>query len=102
LSADGSPDRSAWRRPAPGFANATADNPLAPDARAVGEKTCIACHRLEADHFTHTFHALGQHVANRSDPRIPVCEACHGPGFNFFARRPRKSKVRGAGGGEYS
>src|ERR1700728_68991 len=49
--------------PAPGFANATvADNPLAPDARAVGEKTCIACHRLEADQLTHTFHALSLHV----------------------------------------
>ena len=74
LSTDTPADRHA-PPPAPGFANATvASNPLAPDARAVGEKTCIACHRLEADHFTHTFHALGLHVANRSDPRIPVCE----------------------------
>jgi DmsE family decaheme c-type cytochrome len=73
--------RSNLPRPAPGFANAhVAENPQAPDARAVGEKTCIACHRLEADHFTHTLHALGLHVANRSDPNIPVCEACHGPG----------------------
>ena len=68
-------------RPAPGFANAhVAPNPQAPNAKPVGEKTCIACHRLEADHFTHTLHALGLHVANRSDPTIPVCEACHGPG----------------------
>jgi cytochrome c551/c552 len=52
-----------------------AANPQAPDARAVGEKTCIACHKLEADHFTHTLHSLGLHVANRSDPTIPVCEA---------------------------
>ena len=50
-----------------------AANPQAPDARAVGEKTCIACHKLEADHFTHTLHSLGLHVANRSDPTIPVC-----------------------------
>jgi hypothetical protein len=71
FSADGSVDRSGLPRPAPGFANASvARNPLAPDARAVGEKTCIACHRLEADHFTHTLHALGLHVANRSDPTI--------------------------------
>jgi hypothetical protein len=42
----------------------------APDARAVGEKTCIACHQLEADHFTHTLHALGLHIANRSDPTM--------------------------------
>src|SRR5580698_7397014 len=85
LSTDTPADRHA-PPPAPGFANATvAINPLAPDARAVGEKTCIACHRLEADHFTHTFHALGLHVANRSDPRIPVCEACHGPGSQHAA-----------------
>jgi hypothetical protein len=67
-------------RPGPGFAHAqVAVNPLAADARAVGEQTCVACHRLEADHFTHTLHALGLHVANRSDPSVPVCEACHGP-----------------------
>jgi hypothetical protein len=72
--------------PAPGFANASvANNPLARDAKAVGEKTCISCHRLEADHFTHTFHSLGLHVANRSDPRIPVCETCHGPGSKHAA-----------------
>ena len=60
LSGDGTVDRSDLPRPAPGFANAhVAANPQAPDARAVGEKTCIACHRLEADHFTHTLHALG-------------------------------------------
>src|SRR6201986_1463719 len=86
-----SPDGPAQHRmppPAPGFANASvANNPLARDARAVGEKTCIACHRLEADHFTHTFHALGLHVANRSDPNIPVCEACHGPG-SLHAQKP--------------
>jgi len=81
LSTDDTVDRSHLPRPAPGFANAqVAVNPQAPDAHAVGEKTCIACHRLEADHFTHTLHALGLHVANRSDPMIPVCEACHGPG----------------------
>ena len=70
---------SNWRAmpaAAPGFAHATvAANPQAPDARAVGEKTCIACHKLEADHFTHMLHSLGLHVANRSDPTIPVCEA---------------------------
>ncbi|TCO40244.1 DmsE family decaheme c-type cytochrome [Dokdonella fugitiva] len=66
---------------APGFANAkVADNPGAPGATAVGERTCIACHRLESEHFTHTFHALGLHAASKADASIPVCETCHGPG----------------------
>ena len=96
LSADGTVDRSNLPRPAPGFANAhVASNPQAPDARAVGEKTCIACHRLEADHFTHTLHALGLHVANRSDPTIPVCEACHGPGSAHAAKPLVKGLIIG-------
>ncbi len=83
-------------RPAPGFATAhVAANPQAPDARAVGEKTCIACHRLEADHFTHTLHSLGLHVANRSDPNIPVCEACHGPGSAHAADPQAKGLIIG-------
>jgi hypothetical protein len=54
LSTDGT-DRSNLPRLVSGFANAqVAVNPQAPDARAVGEKTCIACHWLEADHFAHT------------------------------------------------
>src|SRR5216683_5017644 len=66
---------------APGFAKArVATNPAAPQATAVGERTCIACHQLEADHFTHTLHSLGLHAANKTDPAIPVCEVCHGPG----------------------
>jgi DmsE family decaheme c-type cytochrome len=83
-------------RPAPGFANAhVATNPLAPDAHAVGERTCVACHRLEADHFTHTLHALGLHVANRSNPSIPVCEACHGPGSAHAANPQAKGLIIG-------
>jgi DmsE family decaheme c-type cytochrome len=82
--------------PAPGFARAhVADNPLAPDAKPVGEKTCIACHQLEASHFTHTLHALGLHVANRSDPRIPVCEACHGPGSQHAGSPQAKGLIIG-------
>ena len=89
-------DRSALPRPAPGFANAqVAHNPQAPTARAVGERTCIACHQLEADHFTHTLRALGLHVANRSDPTIPVCEACHGPGSEHAARPQIKGLIIG-------
>ncbi|MEO8670063.1 MAG: DmsE family decaheme c-type cytochrome [Tahibacter sp.] len=74
--------------PAPGFANASvADNPQAVGAKPVGESTCIACHQLEADHFSHTLHALGLHAASKADPAIPVCEACHGPG-SLHAKTP--------------
>jgi len=66
---------------APGFARATvAHNPAAADATAVGERTCIACHQLESEHFTHTLHALGLHAAAKTNPDIPVCETCHGAG----------------------
>jgi DmsE family decaheme c-type cytochrome len=96
FSADAAADRSALPRPAPGFATAhVASNPQAPEARAVGEKTCIACHKLETDHFTHTLHALGLHVANRSDPTIPVCEACHGPGSAHVAQPLAKGLIIG-------
>src|SRR5690606_31103458 len=68
-------------RAAAGFAHAkVAPNPQAGDASAVGERVCIACHQLESEHFTHTFHALGLHAANKADPSVPVCETCHGPG----------------------
>src|ERR1700681_3089315 len=96
FSADGTADRSGLPRPAPGFANAhVASNPQVPDAKVVGEKTCIACHKLEADHFTHTLHSLGLHVANRSDPTIPVCEACHGPGSEHAAKPQLKGLIIG-------
>jgi hypothetical protein len=89
-------DRSALPRAAPGFVRATvASNPQAPDATPIGEKTCIACHRLEVEHFTHTLHALGLHVANRSDPTIPVCETCHGPGSEHAAQPLVKGLIIG-------
>ena len=56
---------SVGESPAAGFANArVAVNPAAASATPVGERMCIACHQLESDHFTHTFHALGLHAAN--------------------------------------
>src|ERR1700719_1656517 len=60
FSADATAERSGPPRTAPGFANAhVASNPLVPDEKGGGEKTCIACHKLEADHFTLTLHSLG-------------------------------------------
>ncbi|MFT3756113.1 MAG: DmsE family decaheme c-type cytochrome [Pseudoxanthomonas sp.] len=65
----------------PGFANAhPASNPLAPDAKPVGEATCTACHTREQQNFAHTTHALGMRVALAADPKTATCEACHGPG----------------------
>lgn len=73
---------------APGFAHAAvAENPLAPDANAVGERVCVACHQLENEHFSHTLHANGLRAAASVTPGAPVCEACHGPG-SAHARRP--------------
>jgi DmsE family decaheme c-type cytochrome len=96
MSGDETPGHGRLARPTPGFLNArVAENPQAPDARPVGEKTCIACHKLEADHFTHTLHALGLHVANRSNPTIPVCEACHGAGSAHAAQPLVKGLIIG-------
>src|SRR3546814_510869 len=48
---------------APGFADApVADNPQAPDAKAVGQQVCTACHSKESQVFAHTTHALGMQV----------------------------------------
>ncbi len=66
---------------APGFSHATLPaNPLAPEARAIGQVSCQGCHTLEAEHFAHTVHAIGMDVAIRANPATHTCEACHGPG----------------------
>ncbi len=81
---------------APGFAKAkVATNPAVPNAAPVGERTCIACHRLEAEHFTHTLHALGLHAANKADSAIPVCETCHGPGSEHAGNPMAKGLIIG-------
>lgn len=75
---------------APGFSHAgIPDNPIAPDARAVGEKTCTACHELENEHFSHTLHANGLRAAAATTLGTPVCEACHGPG-SLHAQHPQQ------------
>ncbi|MEN1957205.1 DmsE family decaheme c-type cytochrome [Luteimonas sp. MJ204] len=66
---------------APGFANApVAHNPDSPDARAVGETVCTACHTQETANFAHTIHALGMNAALAADPGTATCESCHGGG----------------------
>lgn len=67
--------------PAAGFASASAPiNPQAPDAKPIGQATCVACHSGEADNFAHTSHAMGMQVAAAADPMAATCEGCHGPG----------------------
>ena len=51
-----------------------------PEARYVGEKTCIKCHDFEAAHFEHTLHAKVFRQNPRNHVEQQVCEACHGPG----------------------
>lgn len=73
---------------APGFANAgIAPNPAVPDAKPIGEKTCISCHTLESRNFAHTVHALGMRAAVAANPDTPTCEACHGAG-SAHAQQP--------------
>ena len=73
---------------APGFSHAgIPDNPLALDAKPVGEKVCVACHELENQHFSHTLHADGLRAAASTTMGAPVCEACHGPG-SLHAKHP--------------
>lgn len=53
-----------------GFAHAPVPaNPLHPEATAVGQQVCTACHQRENDHFTHTLHALGMNAAFAADTR---------------------------------
>lgn len=66
---------------APGFSHASMPaNPLSPDAKAVGQAVCTACHARESENFAHTSHALGMDAAFAANPATPTCEACHGPG----------------------
>lgn len=65
----------------PGFAFASIPtNPLQPDAKAVGQETCVACHARENEVFAHTIHALGMNAALAANPDTATCEACHGGG----------------------
>lgn len=63
------------------FASAPiADNPLAPDAIAVGAPTCIACHALENVHASHSLHAQAFRAGAAGSSAAAACESCHGPG----------------------
>ncbi|MGH8039022.1 MAG: DmsE family decaheme c-type cytochrome [Stenotrophomonas sp.] len=78
---------------APGFALASVPaNPLSPNAKAVGQAVCTACHAKETGNFAHTAHALGMNAAFAADPGTPTCEACHGAG----SRHAQDPSAKGA------
>ena len=61
-----------------------AKNPLAPDAVAIGAKSCIACHALENVQASHSLHVRAFRAGAAA-----ACESCHGPG-SAHVREPTK------------
>jgi hypothetical protein len=95
LSANGAVDRSGLPRPALGFANAhVASNPLAPDTRTVGEATCVACHKLEADHFTHTLHSWDCTPLIERIPPFPCVKPAMARDLSMPPSRKSKGSLR--------
>jgi DmsE family decaheme c-type cytochrome len=83
-------------KPAPGFMYATIpENPLAPDAKPVGEEICQVCHVVEDSHFSHTLHANGLRSAAKTNLGAPTCEACHGPGSAHWHNTKAKGLIIG-------
>jgi DmsE family decaheme c-type cytochrome len=62
-------------------------NPLAPDAVAVGAKTCIACHALENVQASHSLHLAAFRAGAADSGPQAACETCHGPG-SLHAKNP--------------
>lgn len=55
-------------------------NPLAPDADAIGAKSCAACHALESMQAAHSLHVASFRAGGANSGPQAACEACHGPG----------------------
>ncbi|CAM5404277.1 DmsE family decaheme c-type cytochrome [Rhodanobacter lindaniclasticus] len=55
-------------------------NPLAPNADAVGAKTCVACHSQENVQASHTLHVASFRAGAANTGPQAACESCHGPG----------------------
>src|SRR5690606_26254883 len=70
-----------------------ANNPDSPDARAVGQQVCTACHVQETANFAHTVHSLGMEAALAADPSTATCEACHGGGSRHIENPAVKGSI---------
>jgi DmsE family decaheme c-type cytochrome len=55
-------------------------NPLAPNADAVGAKTCVACHAQENMQASHSLHVASFRAGAANSGPQAACESCHGPG----------------------
>ena len=55
-------------------------NPLAPDADAIGAKSCAACHALESMQASHSLHVASFRAGGAGTGPQASCEVCHGPG----------------------
>ncbi|HEX5353925.1 MAG TPA: DmsE family decaheme c-type cytochrome [Rhodanobacteraceae bacterium] len=67
--------------PATSFDSASIpDNPMAPDAVAVGARTCVACHALENMQASHSLHVQAFRAGAVGTGAAAACESCHGPG----------------------
>ncbi|MFC4527475.1 DmsE family decaheme c-type cytochrome [Dyella halodurans] len=55
-------------------------NPLAPNADAIGAKTCVACHAQENIQASHSLHVISFRAGAANSGPQAACETCHGPG----------------------
>lgn len=55
-------------------------NPLAPQADAIGAKSCVACHAQENIQASHSLHLAAFRAGSAHSGPQAACEACHGPG----------------------
>jgi len=55
-------------------------NPLAPQADAIGAKSCVACHAQENMQASHTLHVASFRAGAANTGPQAACESCHGPG----------------------
>jgi hypothetical protein len=66
-----------------------AKNPLAPDAVAIGAKSCVACHALENVQASHSLHVQAFRAGASGTGAAAACESCHGPG-SAHAKAPTR------------